>query len=30
MRLAAHSTTPPRPTGMGQSFIITLYKQYSS
>jgi hypothetical protein len=25
MRLAAHSTTPPTPTAMGQSFIMTLY-----
>jgi hypothetical protein len=27
IRLAAHSTTPPTPTAMGQSFIITLYKK---
>jgi hypothetical protein len=26
MRLAAHSTTSPTPTAMGQSFIMTLYK----
>jgi hypothetical protein len=29
IRLAAHSTTPPTPTAMGQSFILfimTLYK----
>jgi hypothetical protein len=25
MRLAAHPTTPPTPTAMGQSFIMTLY-----
>jgi hypothetical protein len=25
MRLAAHSTTSPTPTAMGQSFIMTLY-----
>jgi hypothetical protein len=25
MRFAAHSTTPPTPTAMGQSFIMTLY-----
>jgi hypothetical protein len=25
MRLAAHSTTSPPPTAMGQSFIMTLY-----
>jgi hypothetical protein len=27
MRLAAHSTTSPTPTAMGQSFIMTLYMQ---
>jgi hypothetical protein len=26
MKLAAHSTTSPTPTAMGQSFIMTLYK----
>jgi hypothetical protein len=26
IRLAAHSTTSPTPTAMGQSFIMTLYK----
>jgi hypothetical protein len=25
MRLAAHSTTSPTPTAMGQSFLMTLY-----
>jgi hypothetical protein len=25
MRLAAHATTSPTPTAMGQSFIMTLY-----
>jgi hypothetical protein len=31
MRLAAHSTTSPMPTAMGQSFIIiTLYKAESA
>jgi hypothetical protein len=25
MKLAAHSTKPPTPTTMGQSFIMTLY-----
>jgi hypothetical protein len=28
MRLAAHSTTSPTPTAMGQSFIIILYVMY--
>jgi hypothetical protein len=26
MKLAAHSTTSPKPTAMGHSFIMTLYK----
>jgi hypothetical protein len=28
MRLAAHSTTSPTPTAMGQSFIMTLYQYF--
>jgi hypothetical protein len=28
MRLAAHSTTSPTPTAMGQSFIMILYVMY--
>jgi hypothetical protein len=27
MRLAAHSTTSPTPTGMGQPFTMTLYNR---
>jgi hypothetical protein len=30
MRLAAHSTTSPTLTAMGQSFIITLYWETES